>query len=260
LIFIAFCFLLPLLWMLLASFDVQAVQSIKIPEHFSLQNYKEVFSNSVYMRGFLNSIIVSVCQVCIVMISSLLAGYQLSKGKMKHSQEIMLTLLFMTSLPVLSIMVPVYQMFLMLHVVDNMVALILFMSAAAIPYAIWMSKNFFDAISNDLLEAALVDGASKLQCLVKIILPLMKPGILTVAVHTFIGSWGNFFVPFILLVDDQKFTASINIYRFFSMEGDVLYGQIAAYSVLYSIPVVVLYFFVQSHMSKGFALEGASKG
>ena len=260
LIFIAICFALPLAWMLLASVDGDAIQSIQWPEKFTFDNYRAVLTSREHLIGFRNSLIISCVQVVIVMFCSLLAAYPLSKGNIKHSQKITMGLLFMTSLPILSVMVPVYQLFLMLKVVDNMFALILFMSASAIPYAIWMCKNFYDAVSDDLEEAASIDGASRLRCLWSVILPIMKPGIFTVAVYTFIGSWGNFFVPFILIFDSEKFTASMNIYRFFNMDGEVLYGQIAAYSILYSVPVVVLYSFAQSNMAKGFSMDGASKG
>lgn len=123
-----------------------------------------------------------------------------------------------------------------------------------------MMKNFLDGVSVELEEAAWIDGASPFQSVRYVILPLMLPGLFTVSMFTFIGSWGNFFVPLILLQSTENIPASVNIYRFFGEKGTVLYGQLAAYSIVYMIPVFVLYFLSQNYMSKGFAMTGATKG
>lgn len=112
----------------------------------------------------------------------------------------------------------------------------------------------------DLEEAAWIDGASAVKSMIHVVLPLMLPGLFTVAMFTFVGSWGNFFVPLILLQSTEKIPAAVNIYRFFGERGQVIYGQLAAYSIVYMLPVFVLYFFSQNYMSKGFAMTGASKG
>jgi multiple sugar transport system permease protein len=88
----------------------------------------------------------------------------------------------------------------------------------------------------------------------------MKPGIFTVAIFTFIGSWGNFFVPYILLSSPSKLPASVTLYQFFGQYGYAAYGQLAAYSMLYMLPTFILYYFAQNYMSKGFSMSGASKG
>lgn len=170
-----------------------------------------------------------------------------------------MTMLFLTSIPATALMVPVYQMFIALHLVDTLIGTILFMSATALPYGIWMMKNFLDSVSVDLEEAAWIDGASKRQSLVRVVLPLMLPGLFTVAMFTFVGSWGNFFAPFILLQTTDKLPASVNIYRFFTERGMVHYGQLSAYSIIYIMPVFVLYYFSQNYMSQGFSMSGGSK-
>jgi multiple sugar transport system permease protein len=88
----------------------------------------------------------------------------------------------------------------------------------------------------------------------------MLPGIATIAIFTFSGSWGNFFVPYILLQTPEKLPASVTIYQFFGSHGMVEYGRLAAFSLLYTMPSVVLYIFSQRYMSKGFSMGGATKG
>lgn len=260
LVTIAILFLLPLLWLVFAAFDVGASQSLAVPKSFSLENFRIILTNTKNQRGFLNSFIISVSQTCIVILCSLLAAYPLSRYELKWGQKITLGMLFMTSIPITAVMVPVYQLFIALKLVDSLLGTIIFLSASALPYGIWMMKNFLDGVSVDLESAAWIDGASPLQSVIYVVLPLMIPGLFTVAMFTFIGSWGNFFVPLILLQSTENLPASVNIYRFFGDRGMVVYGQLAAYSIVYMMPVFVLYFFSQNYMSKGFSMGGASKG
>ena len=260
LLIIAFAFFLPLLWMILAAFDPNASQGFSIPKTVSLENFRAVLSNSRNIRGFLTSLLISVVQTTIVLVCSLMAAYPLSRYALHWGQKITMGMLFLTSIPITAVMVPVYQLFISLKLVDSIGGTIVFLASSSLPYGIWMMKNFLDGVSVELEEAAWIDGASTVKGLVKVVLPLMIPGIFTVAMFTFVSSWGNFFVPLILLQTTEKLPASINIYRFFGEHGVVIYGQLAAYSIMYMLPVFVLYFFSQNYMSKGFSMGGAAKG
>jgi multiple sugar transport system permease protein len=188
-----------------------------------------------------------------------LAAYPLSRFEMKHKKMFMLSMLFMTSLPITTVMVPVYKIFVTMGLYDNIVGIILFMAASSMPYAIWMMKNFMDAVPVSLEEAAWVDGAGRLTGIMKVITPLMLPGIFTIAIYTFSGCWGNFFIPFILLSSSEKYPASIMLYQFFGQHS-VEYGMLAAYSAVYALPSIILYVITQKWMSRGFSMSGADKG
>lgn len=121
-------------------------------------------------------------------------------------------------------------------------------------------KNFMDSVPLELEEAAWVDGASVFAAIRKVITPVMLPGIFTVAIYTFSGSWGNFFVPYILISSAEKYPASVMLYQFFGNHGMIAYGPLAAYSVLYAAPSILLYIISQKYMSKGFSMQGAAKG
>ena len=260
LVFIAILFLIPLLWVVFASFDPSATQAVKVPEKLTFDNYKEVLFNEANQRSFLIGLLLSGGQTILVVVLSSLAAYPLSRFEMKYKSGFLLTILFMTSLPITAVMVPVYQLFLYMKLQDSIFGTMLFLTASSLPYGIWMMKNFMDGVPKDLEEAAWIDGASILETLKRIILPLMLPGIFTVSIFTFIGSWGNFFVPYILLQTPEKLPASVTIFQFFGQYGMVAYGQLAAYSMLYMLPTFVLYFIAQNYMSKGFTLGGAAKG
>jgi multiple sugar transport system permease protein len=184
----------------------------------------------------------------------------LSRYRSRFGRIFMYTILFSTGLPITAVMVPVYTMYSQFELTDSVPALILFMAASSLPFAIWMMKNFMDGVPLSLEEAAWTDGAGWLQSLTRIVLPLMVPGLTVVFVFTFVLQWGNFFVPFILLQAPESQPASVTIYTFFSTYGQVAYGQLAAFAILYTAPVVLLYSAMSRVFGGAFSLTGAVKG
>ncbi|WP_265459685.1 carbohydrate ABC transporter permease [Enterococcus sp. HY326] len=257
---LALLFLLPLLWMLFASVDTGAIQSLKIPESITFSNFTSILTDPSIVRSFVIGILISGCQALFVVILCVLAAYPLSRYQLRYKKSFLMTVLFMTSLPMTAVIVPVYQLFIFLKFQDSLIAVTFFLTASSLPYGIWMMKNFMDSVPIDLEESAWIDGASTWQGVRKVVAPLMVPGIFTVAIFTFTGSWGNFFVPYILIQTPDKMPASVTIFQFFGNFGMVNYGRLAAFSVLYTIPVVVLYALSQTYMSKGFSMGGATKG
>ncbi len=258
LVIIAIVFVVPLAWVILASFDKNASLAVSMPD-LTLENYVEVLTNMANLRSFANGLILSIGVSVLVVICAGLAAYPLSRYEMKHKKIFMLSMLFMTSLPITTVMVPVLKVFVTIGLYDNMLGIILFMTASSMPYAIWMMKNFMDSVPISLEEAAWVDGSGRFRGILKVVMPLMLPGIFTIAIYTFSGCWGNFFVPFILLSTSEKYPASIMLYQFFGQHS-VAYGTLAAYSVAYALPSVVLYVITQKWMSRGFSMSGANKG
>ncbi|HWR12268.1 MAG TPA: carbohydrate ABC transporter permease [Rectinemataceae bacterium] len=252
-------FLLPILWVLLASFDPHAGQIIKLPTEPTFENYLSVFSDPSNIRGFVNSLAISGLQSIVVVLFSFLAAYPLSRYKLSWKKRFLYVIVFMTSLPLNAILVPVFKLFVNFGIQNSLVSTSLFMAAANLPYGIWMMKNFMDAVPVSLEEAAWVDGVGTFDTMRHIIVPLMVPGLSTVLIYVFTNAWGNFFVPFILLQDSAKYPASVRIYQYFQYSGLVEYGKLAAYSVVYIIPCIFLYGFTQKYMSKGFTLGGADR-
>jgi multiple sugar transport system permease protein len=257
---IGIAFIVPLLWIIFASIDPNANQMLKIPAHVTLNNFKGIITNPENQQAFKNGIFLSLGQSILVVIVAGLAAYPLSRYALRYKSPFMYLILFSTSLPITAVMVPVYQLFVALRFQDSIIGVMIFLTASSLPYAIWITKNFMDSVPLELEEAAWVDGCSIWQALRIIIVPLMLPGIFTVGIFTFSGSWGNFFVPFILIQTPEKMPASVSIYQFFGSYGMVEYGKLAAFSILYTIPTVLLYILSQRFMSKGFSFGGGTKG
>lgn len=257
---LAAAFALPLAWVILSSLDPGADLRVKVPDGLTLDNFDAVLKPDITFTPLLNSLILCGGGTLLTVVCSALAAYPLSRFRSRLNRPFLLTILFATSLPITAIMVPVYALFVQVNLIDTMQGTIFFFAASQLPFAIWLMKNFMDGVPKELEEAAWTDGASSLQSLVRIVLPLMGPGVAVVTVFSFVMMWGNFFVPFMLLLTPDQMPASVSINEFFGNLGMVAYGQLAAFSVIYSTPVILLYVLVARRLGGGFALGGAVKG
>ncbi|TAM69366.1 MAG: carbohydrate ABC transporter permease [Microbacteriaceae bacterium] len=260
LVVIGVCFVLPLIWLLLASFDKTATLTVKWPSAFTLENFTSVLTPDLAFVPLWNSLILSGGCAIITVVVAILAAYPLSRYKMRVNKPYMYGILFGTCLPITAMMVPVYSLFVMFNLIDSLPGTILFLAATSLPMAIWMMKNFMDSVPIVLEEAAWADGASMMTTLTRVVVPLMRPGIAVVFIFVFVQAWGNFFVPFVLLLSPDNQPAAVSIFAFFGQYGAVAYGKLAAYSLVYSVPVLALYVFTSRVLGGGSALAGAVKG
>ncbi|MFF7352846.1 MULTISPECIES: carbohydrate ABC transporter permease [Streptomyces] len=256
----AAAFALPLAWVLLSSVDAHAGLRVKVPHELTLGNFDAILTPDITYTPLLNSLILCGGATALTVGCAALAAYPLSRFRSRLNRPFLLSILFATSLPITAIMVPVYALFVRVNLIDTLQGTILFFAASQLPFAIWLMKNFMDGVPRELEEAAWTDGANALQSLVRIVLPLMGPGLAVVTVFSFVMMWGNFFVPFMLLLTPDQMPASVSINDFFGNRGMVAYGQLAAFSVIYSTPVISLYVLVARRLGGGFALGGAMKG
>jgi multiple sugar transport system permease protein len=257
---VAACFLLPLAWLVLASLNTGATASLSLPTEFSLANFAAVLTPEQTLWPLWNSFLLSAGCAGVTVVAAVLAAYPLSRYQARYNKPFLYGVLFGTGLPITAMMVPVYSMFVRLGQLDSVAAVALFMAATSLPMAIWMTKNFMDSVPISLEEAAWIDGASAMKALRTVVVPLMRPGLAVVFIFVFIQAWGNFFIPFILLLSSHKQPAAVTVFNFFGQYGSVAYGQLAAFSVLYSIPVIVLYVVVTKGIGGSFATAGALKG
>ncbi|MFF4691503.1 carbohydrate ABC transporter permease [Streptomyces sp. NPDC001307] len=260
LLVVAVGFALPLAWVVLSSVDQHADLRVKVPDGFTFGNFDAILTPDITYTPLLNSLILCGGATALTVACAALAAYPLSRFPSRLNRPFLLSILFAASLPITAIMVPVYALFVRVNLIDTLQGTILFFAASQLPFAIWLMKNYMDGVPKELEEAAWTDGASSLQSLVRIVLPLMGPGLAVVTVFSFVMMWGNFFVPFMLLLTPDQMPASVSINDFFGNRGMVAYGQLAAFSVIYSTPVILLYVLVARRLGGGFALGGAVKG
>ena len=253
-------FVVPLMWLLLAAFDAHAGVAVSWPHPWTLHNFRAVLTYDTTYRPMLNGAVLCGGGTVVTVLCSVLAAYPLSRYQFRGKRPFLLTILFATGLPITAIMVPVYGLFVQVNLINTFSGTILFMATTALPISIWLTKNFMDGVPVELEQAAWTDGATRLQSLRHVVLPLMWPGLAVVTIYTFIGLWGNFFVPFVLLSSNDLLPASVSIYTFFGQYGQVVYGQLAAFAILYSLPAVLLYLVLSRRLSGAFSFGGAMKG
>lgn len=253
-------FLLPLAWLVLAAFDARASYQTRVPEQLTFDNFAAVLTPQTTFLPLANSLLLSTATAVITVVAALLAAYPLSRYRSRFHRGVMYGVLFGTCLPITAIMVPVYGLFVALDLLDSMPGAVLFLAASSLPMAVFMTKGFMDSVPVSLEEAAWIDGASALRALRSVVVPLMRPGIAVVFVFVFLQAWGNFFVPFVLLFSPSKQPAATSIYTFFGQYGSIAYGQLAAFSLLYSLPVLMLYIVASRLIGGSFALAGSVKG
>jgi multiple sugar transport system permease protein len=254
LLLIGACFAVPFVWLVFAAINSNSTLAADIPTRPTLANFRHVLTWNTTIHPMINGLFLAGGSAVVTVAAAALAAYPLSRHSMRFKRPFLYTILFATGLPITAIMVPVYELFVQLNLIDSMIATIFFLSATSLPYAIWLTKNFMDSVPLSLEEAAWVDGASGLSTLRTVVLPLMVPGLSVVGIFIFILAWGNFFVPFILLLSPGKQPISVSIFTFFGQYGSVAYGQLAAYSV------VLLYIGVSKAFGGAFSLGGATKG
>lgn len=260
LLVVAASFALPLLWLLLASVDAGAGLRVKAPDGPTAENFSAVLTDEITFTPMLNSLLLCGGATALTIVCAALAAYPLSRYRSRFNRPYLLTILFSTCLPITAVMVPVYGLFVRIDLIDTVYGTALFMATAQLPFAIWLMKNFMDGVPRTLEEAAWTDGAGWLQTLTRVVLPLMGPGVAVVAIYCFVLMWGNFFVPFLLLLSPEQLPAAVTVFTFFGDYGQVAYGQLAAFSILYSTPVVLLYALISRRLGGGFTLGGAVKG
>jgi multiple sugar transport system permease protein len=257
---VALFFITPLLWIVLSSFEPGAAIGVNAPLVLSLSNFGAVLNWSTFFEPLINSLILSGSTAVITVVASLFCAYPLSRYQMRFRKVFLYTIIFTTGLPITAIMVPVYELFARFNLVDKYPAVILFLTATSLPFGIWLMKGFMDGVPLDLEQAAWVDGATWVGSLRTIVAPLMMPGIAVITIFTFASVWGNFFVPFILLETQSKFPMAVSIGTFFGQYGAVEYGELAAFSILYTLPAIGLWVVAARFLRGKFTFAGATKG
>jgi multiple sugar transport system permease protein len=238
-------FALPLIWFLFAPFNARAELGLAIPDPFTFANFFTVFNNTFAIRGLWNSLIQSVGGVILVGIAATLAAYALSRSNVPGKSGITyILLLFSSVVSGSAAMVPIFLIINSVGLIDTHLAVILVFAGGLLPTAMFILRDFIDGIPKSYEESAMVAGASPVQAFFDVALPVIRPGIVVIVVWSFVNIWGSFLIPFILLRSAEKMPASVAIYSFYSEAGTPIVTLLAAYALLYSIPVIVLYLFV----------------
>jgi multiple sugar transport system permease protein len=257
----ALLFMLPVIWVLLSSFkptqDVLSTAPLSLPHPFSLQNYRELFQLAPVGLWFRNSLIYSAGSTAGAVLSSTLAGYGFARRQTGGSQALLISALAVLMVPFVVTIFPLYAFYLKLGWLNTFFPLIIpsFFGVGGTTLFIFLMRQLFLNIPHSLEEAAALDGASALQAFRRIILPLAKPGIVTVAIFQFVFSWNDFFGPLIFLTNSNLYTLPLGVATFSSAYGTDI-GPLMSLTLLSLIPVIVVFLIFQRYFVTTMATVG----
>jgi len=254
--------LFPVYFMGITAFHPPTLSFGSKPTLFStdltLKAFQDLLRQYPFLTWLRNTFLVSICSTILSVTFSTFAAYSLSRlrypGRRWLSNGVFLVYLFPSTL----LFIPIYILLSDLKLLDNFFGLVAVYLTFTIPFCVWLLKAYFLNIPMELEDAAMVDGATRFQSMIRVVMPLATPGIAAASVYAFTLSWNEYLYAFTLLSDSDKFTLAPGLTKL--IFGDVfLWGLIMAGGVLMSIPVLLLYFFAQRYIVAGLA-AGAVKG
>jgi len=257
--FVIWYFVLPLLWLVVKAFTpAPASYSIAffLPSHPSTENFVKLakpVSGVVPYHWIVNSIIISLSTAGLATLCSIGAAFVLTRFAFRGQGALLTSFVIFRLLPALLIALPLLILFRMWGLLNNYPALILVLTALVLPFTMMIAESYFRAIPITYEEAAMIDGCTKIGAFLRVTLPLAAPGLATIFLLAFVIAWSQFVIPLFIIRVPSLYPASVGIYFFYGLHGLVDYGRIAAFSLIYSIPVIVVYFAIQKYFRRGIA-------
>lgn len=255
-----FLTLLPFYWIVLTSFTPRAelfkLPPDWIPKTVTLKNYYDILLSVKaeqlnFITYFKNSVVVSVAVVVLTLILAVPAGYSFSRFRFGGRRAVLNLVLVSQMLPIVMLLIPFYVSFRRFNLLNTHISVILPYLVFTLPFSMWMLKGYFDTIPIELEDAAVVDGCTKLGAMRRVILPNILPGVIATSIVAFIMSWDEFIIALTLLAKDEMRTLPPGIVLSFVGEFEIRWGAMMAASVIISLPVMLIFAFLQKHLIGG---------
>jgi len=251
--FVALVMFFPILWMLLTAFKTEQ-NAFTIDPHFlfvpTLDSFRVALEQgSGYLHYALNSVVSAVVSTLVGLLLAIPAAYAMAFFPTKRTDFTLVWMVSTKFIPAVGVLIPIYLVYKQLGLLDNLVGLTLLFTAMNMPLLVWMVYSYFKDIPKDLVEAADIDGATTLQTMRKVILPLALPGIASAGLLALILAWNESFWS-LTMTDHTAATLAVYIASFKSAEG-LFWAKMSAASVLTVAPIIVLGWFAQRQMVRG---------
>lgn len=259
LVFLAF----PLVFLFTTAFktqrELQSPAPQLLPSQWDLDNFSAAMDRANLGPAAVNSLTVALSTTVIVILISLPAAYALARFRSRLRSAATVWILLSQVFPFILIIIPLFLILRPLGLNNSLAGLVVVYVVWSLPFALWMLRGYIAGIPTELEEAGAVDGASRLRVLRSIVLPLLAPGLVATSLFSFIGSWNEFFFALVLIKDPALQTLPQRLALFVGAEGQVQLGQLAAGSLLATIPSLLFFALIQRRLTSGL-LSGAVKG
>lgn len=259
LIFLGF----PLLWMLSTAFkgpkELVQLHPSPIPAHPTLENFRTAFERQDLLGSAWNSVQVAVAASVLTVLVALPAAYALARLRTRLNVVAIGWVLVSQLFPFILLVIPLFLILKRISLVNTLPGLVLVYVVWSLPFALWMLQGFVRAIPRELEEAAATDGATRMQTLWRVVVPLLAPGVVATTLFAFVSAWNEFFFALVMMQDPEKATVPVTLARFIGNQGVVRLGPLAAGAFLATLPSLIVFGILQRRLTSG-ALAGAVKG
>lgn len=262
LFFIALCFvtLIPILYAVSVSLNAQnsllGSDFSFIPKAFTLDNYKEVLFGESILLWFKNTILLAISTVSLSLLAAVPAAYCFSRRRFPGRKPILKALVLLNSFPALLSMFAIYRLLRPMGLVNSRLGLILVYTGTMAVFSLWNTKGYFDTIPTEIEEAAKIDGANDIQVVIKIVMPLAKPSIITTALQVLIYVWNEYIYATTFMTGEAKYTLAAGLNSLQATEMTGSWPVFAAAAITVSIPALIIFFLCQKHMTSGLTAGG----
>lgn len=258
---LAVCF--PLLWMISTALkpndETFAIPPTLIPMHPTLDQFRRLLTETPFLTYFGNSVVVALSTTALVIVIAVAGAYGLVRFRFPGRSVVAHLVLFTYMLPAVVLLLPLYLTISRLGLANSLLGLVVAYTTFALPFALWLMRSFIAGIPIELEQAAMIDGASRLEAFIEVVLPQALPGIISTALFSFILSWNEYLYALVFInVDDRK-TLPPGVLTMLNQNQNVEWALLMAASVLMALPVLVCFGFLQKHLTRGFG-AGSVKG
>lgn len=263
-IILSILFMLPLYWAAATSLkgkgEIYQVPPTLVPHIPSLENYVKIFTleNGIYLRYFMNSVMITICSILCTAVVSIAAGYGLSKLKLRGGKIMLACILAAIMIPFQTLLTPLYTTMAKLGLLNTRASLVLIYTTFHTPFCIYMMKNAFDTIPDGLLESAKLDGAGNLRIFLRICLPLTWSSVATIAVYSAYTTWNDYLIALVFANSNTIKTFNVGLTNLAIGYYGTDWGVLTAGSLMGMLPIMLMFLFLQKYFIRGM-MSGALK-
>ncbi|MCX7342124.1 MAG: carbohydrate ABC transporter permease [Hyphomicrobiales bacterium] len=250
----------PLIWMILTSvkpqFELFRIPPTFWPEQITFEHYVRLIYETPFLKYMRNSLILGFATTIVVVVVATLGAHSLVRFRYPGRERLAQMVLFTYLLPSVVLILPLYLMMVWLGIANTIFSLVIAYTTFALPYALWLLRSFMQGIPDDLEAAALVDGATRMEAFVDVILPQALPGIISTSLFTFILAWNEYLYALVLVNTDEARPLTTGVMSMLVSAFNIEWSLLMAASVMMSLPLIIIFAFLQTYLTRGFGAGG----
>lgn len=250
----------PLVWMVLTSvkpqFELLRNPPTFLPEQITFEHYYRLIAETPFVTYMRNSLVLGFATTALVIVVATLGAHSLTRFRYPGRERLAQMVLFTYLLPSVVLVLPLYLMMVKIGVANSLLSLVIAYTTFALPYALWLLRSFMQGIPDDLEAAALIDGASRMEAFIDVILPQALPGIISTALFTFILAWNEYLFALVLVNTDAARPLTTGVMNMLVSAFNIEWSLLMAAAVMMSVPLIVIFAFLQKYLTRGFGAGG----